>query len=97
VASPWARLQADEPGQITNLRHERVELDEMARFLLRHLDGTRDRAALFDIVAKPLREGMLVVRQDDQPVEDPAQAEAILTEELATNLQWLARAALLVG
>ncbi len=96
VASPWARLQADEPGQITNLRHERVELDEMARFLLRHLDGTRDRAALFDIVAKPLREGRLVVRQDDQPVEDPTQAEAILTEELATNLRWLAQAALLI-
>lgn len=96
LASPWARLQADEPGQITNLRHERVELDEMARFLLRHLDGTRDRAALFNIVAKPLRDGTLVVRQNDQPVEDIAQAEAILAEELATNLHWLAHAALLV-
>jgi methyltransferase-like protein len=97
LASPWARLQADELGQITNLRHERVELDEMARFLLRHLDGTRDRAALFNLVAKPLREGTLIVRQDDQPVEDLAQAEAILAEELDTNLRWLAQAALLVG
>jgi methyltransferase-like protein len=95
-ASPWARLQADEPGQITNLRHERVELDEMARFLLRHLDGTRDRAALFNVVAKPLRDGTLVVRQGDQPVEDLAQAEAILAEELDTNLHWLAQVALLV-
>ena len=97
VASPWARLQADEPGQITNLRHERVELDEMGRFLLRHLDGTRDRAALFEGMAKPLREGTLVVRQNDQPVEDPAQAEAVLAEELDINLQWLAHAALLVS
>ena len=97
LASPWARWQAEEPGQITNLRHERVELDEVARFLLRHLDGTRDRAALFNVVAKPLRDGTLVVRQDDQPVEDLAQAEAILAEELDTNLQWLAQAALLVG
>lgn len=97
VASPWARLQADEPGQITNLRHERVELDDMARFLLRQLDGTRDRAALFDSVAKPLRAGTLVLRQNDAPVPDPAQAEAILAEELDTTLRWLAYAALLVG
>jgi len=96
VASPWARLQANEPGQVTNLRHERVELDEMARYVLRHLDGTRDRAALFDAVAKPLREGTLVMRQNDQSVHDPVQAEAILAEELEATLRWLAYAALLV-
>lgn len=96
VGSPWARLQADDAGPVTNLRHERVELDELARFLLRHLDGTRDRAALFDVVAKPLRDGSLVVRQNEQPVDDPAQAEAILADELDTSLHWLAHAALLV-
>lgn len=97
LASAWARLQAEDETKVTNLRHERVELNELERYLLRLLDGTHDRSALFEMIVKPLRDGTLVVHKDDKPVEDIQQAEALLADELEQNLQWLARAALLAS
>lgn len=49
------------------------------------------------MIVKPLRDGTLVVHKDDKPIEDIQQAEALLADELEQNLQWLARAALLVS
>jgi hypothetical protein len=46
VASAWARLQAEAGPEVTNLRHERIDLEAQQRQLLRRLDGTRDRPAL---------------------------------------------------
>jgi SAM-dependent methyltransferase len=46
-ASALARLQARAGAQIATLRHSEVEIqDRLARRLVCHLDGTRDRAAL---------------------------------------------------
>jgi methyltransferase-like protein/SAM-dependent methyltransferase len=98
VASPWARRQAEHDARVTNLRHERVELDPLNQYLIRHLDGTRDTEALVDLLlAEPVAGGKLVVQQDDVTVTDPALAREIVASELQSNLRWLARAALLVG
>jgi SAM-dependent methyltransferase len=97
VASPWARWQAREDTKVTNLRHERVEVDPLNQFLLPYLDGSRDNNDLVDLLlAGPVAGGKLMVEQNDQPVTDPAEARAILGAELQANLEWLARAALLV-
>lgn len=46
-ASALVRLDAAEGHETTNLRHQRVELDDaLARHVIAELDGTRDRAAL---------------------------------------------------
>jgi SAM-dependent methyltransferase len=50
TASAVARLQAAEGGLVTNLRHYSVQLDDPGRRLLRHLDGSRDRAALLAVL-----------------------------------------------
>src|SRR5262249_29846596 len=42
TASPLARLQAAEGTRATNLRHELIDLDDVERRLLGHLDGTRE-------------------------------------------------------
>lgn len=98
VASPWARWQAREETKVTNLRHERVEVDPLNQYLLPFLDGSRDCDALVDLLlAGPVAGGKLVVEQNDQPVTDPAEAREILGSELHANLEWLARAALLVA
>jgi methyltransferase-like protein len=98
VASPWARFQAHEELKVTNLRHERVEVDQLNQYLLPFLDGSRDCEALVDLLlAGPVAGGKLVVEQNDQPVSDPVEAREILTTELRANLEWLARAALLVA
>jgi len=98
VASPWARWQAQEETKVTNLRHERVEVDPLNQYLLPFLDGSRDCQDLVDLLlAGPVAGGKLVVEQNDQPVNDPAEAREILTSELQANLDWLAHAALLVS
>jgi methyltransferase-like protein/SAM-dependent methyltransferase len=97
-ASPWARYQAGFEGKVTNLRHERVEIDELTRWLLPYVDGTRTFADLMDLLlAGPVAEGKLVAQQDDQPLSDPAAVREVLGAELRENLKWLGKAALLVG
>ncbi len=97
TASPVARLQAQVGSIVTNMRHERVTLDGFNRYLLRQLDGTRDRAALLaTFLEGPVAEGMLKVRQDGRPVEETDQIERLLEEALERNLRGLAQTALLV-
>lgn len=98
VASPVARFQAQNNARITNLRHERVRLNEFDRYLLRHLDGSHDRAALVEaLAAGPVAEGMLVIQQDGEPIENAERVRDVLAEGVEKSLRWLVRAALLVG
>jgi methyltransferase-like protein/SAM-dependent methyltransferase len=98
TASPVARLQAVHSDRVTNLRHERVRLDALDRFLLQHLDGRNDRAALVELLlAGPVQEGNLRVQEGDDPVDDAARTRELLTQGLGERLHWLASAALLVA
>jgi methyltransferase-like protein len=97
VASPWVRWQARSGSQVTNMRHERVELDPLNQYLVPYLDGTRDAERLVDLLlAESVAGGKLVVEQDNAKVTDPAQVRAVVAAELHANLRWLAGAALLV-
>jgi methyltransferase-like protein len=98
LVSPWARYQAASDAKVTNLRHERVELDPLNQFLLPYVDGTRSFDDLMDLLlAGPVAGGKLVAQHDDQPITDPAAMREVLAGELAENLRWLGRAALLVA
>ena len=97
MASPVARFQAQTGTRVTNLRHERVNLDGVSCHLLRHLDGSRDRAALLDALEELVAEGIIEVQQDNEPVKDVGQAKTILDGMLDSKLCQLACAALLVG
>ena len=97
VASPWARFMARDNLHVTNLRHESVDLRESDRYLLLHLDGTHDRAALFDGLSKQLAEGALVVERAGAPIQDAGEAHKLLAEEIEQALDGFAHAALLIG
>jgi methyltransferase-like protein/SAM-dependent methyltransferase len=97
VASPLARLQAAAGATVTNLRHETVVLSECNRQVLRHLDGSRDRDALLDVLAGLAAQGVLVVQQDGRPLRDAERVRAILGAALGQGLPELARAALLAA
>jgi hypothetical protein len=98
TASPWARQIAGTEPKVTNLRHERVELDPLSQFLVPYLDGTRTFDQLLELLlAGPVASGKLVAQQNDQSVTDPAAIRALLAGELQDNLGWLGRAALLVA
>jgi methyltransferase-like protein len=62
VASPLARLQATESGDVTNLRHEAVRLGDAERVLLARLDGTRTRDEVLALV-KETSAGEAILQQ----------------------------------
>ncbi len=97
-ASPVARLQAAESSRVTNLRHERVRLDSLDRYLLRHLDGSRTVPALVDVLWNgPVAAGDLVVQRKGEPPLAPRDARETLAEGVSKRLRWLAKAALLIA
>jgi methyltransferase-like protein len=98
IASPVARLQAQDNAIVTSLCHERVRLDEFNRYLLLHLDGEHDRAALLEsVLAGPMAGGILKLQENGEPVEDEEKARRLLVDVLERNLHGLARAGLLDG
>jgi methyltransferase-like protein/SAM-dependent methyltransferase len=100
VASAVARFQAAHGHLVTNLRHERVTLDNLDGFVLYHLDGSRDRDGLLDLLMEgPVAQGVLTVQREGRPPASLSDAEVrvLLGEELERKLDWLACAGLLVG
>jgi methyltransferase-like protein/SAM-dependent methyltransferase len=97
LASPWARRQTAYGTSVTNLRHERLTLGPLQFHLLRLLDGARDRAALLAALEKPVADGEIAAKQNDQIVTDFQQNMEILAASLDAKLEGLARAALLVA
>jgi methyltransferase-like protein/SAM-dependent methyltransferase len=97
LASPLARHQATAGTAVTNLRHEWVRLNPFDCQVLRHLDGSRGRAALLDVLTRLAKEGLLTVHQKGQPVPDPGEVRRVLGQTLDQSLLRLARNALLMG
>jgi hypothetical protein len=103
VASLLARYQAGLGPAVTNLRHEGGQLNEFSRMVLRHLDGTRDRADILESLLQSQREGRLVLPEGSPgsavgaPVARQAVSEEILGTMLDRCLERLARFALLIG
>ncbi len=94
-ASQVARLQIQFPGDsITNLRHERVTLEEFDRFILPYLDGEHDRQSLISILMDgPIADGKLRLEKEGKLVDINDQSSALMSE-LESRLKWLAYASL---
>jgi SAM-dependent methyltransferase/methyltransferase-like protein len=98
LAWAMARTEAAHGAASTvNLRHERVELTEAARFLLPLMDGRRDKSALSAAMAQGAREGSLAFSRNGVAVDDPGERAQIAADQFDTLLPALARAALLLG
>ncbi len=97
VASKVARAQAGRPGNVTNLRHESLQLDAFNRQLLQLLDGSRDRDALVAGLADAVRAGALEIKQSGQPLTDPSAVSSILHEAVKENLPKLAKSGFLTA
>lgn len=87
-ASKLARYQAISSETVTNQRQKRVNLGASSRALIGLLDGTNNRAALFDALRR------MVVLPGDVP---EAERNAKIGDELDHLLKNLQNAALLVG
>jgi methyltransferase-like protein/2-polyprenyl-3-methyl-5-hydroxy-6-metoxy-1,4-benzoquinol methylase len=102
VASPWARFQIEQGRTVTNLRHQRVQMDPLALRLVWLMDGTRDRPQLLDELAEwVVREGVSLPGSEVQPGSpQPVTRTAIremLSQTLEDALQTAANSSLLIA
>jgi methyltransferase-like protein/SAM-dependent methyltransferase len=98
VASPWARLQVQDGFTVTNMRHERLDLNAVQANVVRYLDGTRNRAEVLEaLMIGPVAAGKMIVRQGETPVQDPALIREVLRPEVDQALEHLAKLAVLTG
>jgi SAM-dependent methyltransferase len=97
VTTSLARYQAETGARVTNLRHETSVLSPLERHLVRHLDGSRDRASLIDVLVNLVTEGVLGVSKDGVRLTQPEQVRTLLDRSLDEQLAQLARRSLLVA
>jgi hypothetical protein len=98
LASPLARREAA-LGPLVTSQHRRVLKldDDLARVLLLHLDGTRDRTALRAVLAQEVQEGRLGIEKDGEPVRDSERLGPLLDALIEQTLRKMAGLALLVA
>jgi methyltransferase-like protein/cyclopropane fatty-acyl-phospholipid synthase-like methyltransferase len=96
-ASRLARYQAERGNRITSARHKYVELDPLSCVLLRHLDGTRNRTELVELLTRAVTENGTPLERFGKQLTETAEVWPVLTQELDENLRRLARVALLVA
>lgn len=97
MASPVARWQAGRGVKVTNMRHERVELNDMACLLLSHLDGQHTREDLLEELLALHNKGVLVLSEGRQETENKGSIPELLTQTIDDNLKFFGRAAILVA
>lgn len=83
-------------GVVTNLRHEPITLDVVARRVVEHLNGRNEHEALLNLMLEGVGSGDLVVREKGEPVQDQEKLRSILKEQLGALLASCARNALLL-
>lgn len=94
--SKLVRYQANQPGPVTNLTHEMVQLGDFERQVVKLLDGTRDKTAIVETLAQLVFDNKLVVHEKGKPVSDPDQVRFILGKVLEEAIPSLARRNLLL-
>jgi methyltransferase-like protein/SAM-dependent methyltransferase len=97
LAPAFVRQQARDGTWVTNAWHQFVNLDPLTCLLLHHLDGSRDRAALVEVLAAAVAEGKIHLERYHRPVTDPDRVRGILRRELDANLRRLGSNALLTA
>ena len=95
TASPIARLLAPS-RRVTNLCHRTIVMDDdMACFVLAHLDGTRNREALCNLMLDGLRSGR--VQLPNVKAGSEAETRELLHNQLESILQHLPRCGVLIA
>jgi methyltransferase-like protein len=91
IGSPFARFQAKGGARVTNLRHERVDLDAVSHIVLQCLNGQHDRESLVDVLMTLLEKGAIRLTGAGKLTHEQ------LLDEVERSLRWLAGVGLLVG
>jgi methyltransferase-like protein/2-polyprenyl-3-methyl-5-hydroxy-6-metoxy-1,4-benzoquinol methylase len=96
TVTPLMRYQAMNARFITNLLHQPLPSDSLARYVIVACDGTRTRAGLLDFLLGCVREGKLHVNEGSQRITDMRKVESTLGPMLDNVLKKVAQFGLLV-
>jgi SAM-dependent methyltransferase/methyltransferase-like protein len=97
LATPLARYQSRHSADVATLNHSVADVGAVDRFVLAHLDGTRDRPALLTTLVDAVAHGELELDLGDVPVTDAARLHDALRAILDRSLTTLARSPVLVA
>jgi methyltransferase-like protein/cyclopropane fatty-acyl-phospholipid synthase-like methyltransferase len=97
LASPLARYDAQLGSQVTNRRHELVELDEVTRVVLSYLDGHHDRESLVRELMEAAQRGDVSILIGGIPTTRAEDMLPILRAKLVQSLNTLVTNALLIA
>ena len=93
IVTPLARHQAGKALQVTNTRHEIVNLDALAQQVIQRLDGCNDRDAIVDWVVEAMSAGVLNLQHGpEKKAVDPTTVPKLVDD----LLEGLCKSALLV-
>lgn len=91
-----ALYQAGLPNvmKVCNLKRGTITLDIFSKRLLTLCDGEHDKAAMLQTAKGWVESGDITLRQNDEPVTDPAKVEALLEAQIDGTLQKFQKLAL---
>lgn len=81
---------------VSNMRHQRVQLDDLARMLIPLLDGEHTQRALISEMKQWVDDGKLSFENDEGKKLTKARLQSRIKQELNEQLRWFAHAALLI-
>ncbi len=97
VASPVARLLAQENQSIATMRHQCIMLNELDRQLIPMLDGTHTQLAMQSKLLEAFNKGQINLARAGQPIKEEHKARPILRDLIDQQLTRYAESALLIG
>lgn len=97
VASLVARHEIKRGVVVTTMRHERAELKGLQPLILPMCDGEHDRSAMVDELVQMVKDGKLKMHIEGDYIEEDDRIRVTLARDVELALQWLTRAALLIG
>lgn len=82
---------------VSNMRHQRVQLDKLAQLLIPLLDGEHSQRALITEMKQWVDDGTLHFENKDGKKLNKAKLQSRIKQELNEQLRWFAHAALLIS
>ena len=95
--SPVARLLVERGySTVSNMRHQRVQLEPLAQLILPLLDGEHSQRALINHLKEWVDEGKITFESPEGKPLTKAKLQSRIKQELNQQLGWFAHAALLI-
>ena len=97
LASPISHWQAENAIYVSNIYHERVELEDLSRFVLSQLDGKTTRDEIYQQLLDLYKSGKFKIRLKGKKRLKRKKVPAFVAEDLDSRLKAIAKSSLLIA